>query len=91
MTFHFTATVRNTTAAAKAVTVENIPNVLEAALQAGHELRAAFAADGVTGHLDVIRVESLPVADEFAAVRAEGRRNGLTEAQIDRFIARMAA
>ncbi len=96
--FHFTGQfdTNNTTFA---TTVEMgeydqaASNAFHAALEAGRIIRAEAAAKGITGRLVLKRHEGPVVvaSDEFAAVRAEGRSNGLTEAQIERFIARMAA
>jgi hypothetical protein len=93
-TYHFTGqvtTAQGKTSREVTVTVSHLSAVLDAALEAGHQVRQTLAAEGFTGYLSIGRIESLPVVDAHAATREAGRKAGLTEAQIEAFIARQAA
>lgn len=91
-TFHFTGkTIRNgQTSKTHHVTV-TASSVLDGALIAGHEVRNLIRAESgdflAAGHLTCERTESAPVE---CGVWAEGRRMGLSNEQIERFIARQS-
>ena len=82
--FDFLVTITAGTATYTNTINYSYSNHLEAAILAGEVVRQRYVAQGIkTNH---IRVE----LDPHAAVRQEGRKMGLTEEQIERFISRQA-
>lgn len=87
--FHFTGQV-NVTSGTHTVTVEH-SNVMTAAILAGEEIRKHFAAKGERiVRLEVKRVSAPAIDPMHVKAYEEGRKMGMTDAQIERFLARMA-